>query len=161
MQETRVQSMGQEDPWRRKRQPTPVSLVGNPMDRGAWQAAVPWGHEVWDRTEQLNNNLSFTGPASCLPHAESIMSCLKATKRTSLIVQWLIFHTPNAGVPGSIPGQGTRSHMPQLRVHLPQLRICIAKQINIKKKKQLSPQLSSHHFHQWPLTKNTPQSLPC
>ena len=46
MQETRVQSLGQEDPGRRKTQPTPVSLVGNPMDRGAWQAAVPWGHEV-------------------------------------------------------------------------------------------------------------------
>ena len=28
----------------------------------------------------------------------------------------------NAVGPGSIPGQGTRSHMPQLRVHMPQLR---------------------------------------
>ena len=31
------------------------------------------------------------------------------------MVQWLRFHTPNAGILGSIPGQGTRSHMPQLR----------------------------------------------
>ena len=30
---------------------------------------------------------------------------------TSLVVQWLRLHTPNAGGPGSIPGQGTRSHM--------------------------------------------------
>ena len=29
---------------------------------------------------------------------------------TSLVVQWLRLHTPNAGGPGSIPGQGTRSH---------------------------------------------------
>ena len=34
---------------------------------------------------------------------------------TSLVVQWLRLHAPNAGGPGSIPGQGTRSHMPQLR----------------------------------------------
>ena len=30
--------------------------------------------------------------------------------------QWLRLHAPNAGYLGSIPGQGTRSHMPQLRV---------------------------------------------
>ena len=29
--------------------------------------------------------------------------------------QWLRLHAPKAGVLGSIPGQGTRSHMPQLR----------------------------------------------
>ena len=29
--------------------------------------------------------------------------------------QWLRHHAPNAGGLGSIPGQGTRSHMPQLR----------------------------------------------
>ena len=32
---------------------------------------------------------------------------------TSLVVQWLRLHAPNAGDPGLIPGQGTRSHMPQ------------------------------------------------
>ena len=30
---------------------------------------------------------------------------------TSLVVQWLRHHAPNAGSPGLIPGQGTRSHM--------------------------------------------------
>ena len=30
---------------------------------------------------------------------------------TSLVVQWVRLHAPNAGGPGSIPGQGTRSHM--------------------------------------------------
>ena len=35
---------------------------------------------------------------------------------------WLRFHTPNAGGLGSIPGQATRSHMPQLRVCMLQLR---------------------------------------
>ena len=42
---------------------------------------------------------------------------------TSLVVQWVRFHAPNAGGLSSIPGQGTRSHMPQLRVHMLQLKI--------------------------------------
>ena len=33
----------------------------------------------------------------------------------SLVVQWLRLCTPNAGGLGSIPGQGTRSHMAQLK----------------------------------------------
>ena len=39
------------------------------------------------------------------------------------MVQQLRLCAPNAGDPGSIPGQGTRSHMPQLRVHKQQLKI--------------------------------------
>ena len=38
--------------------------------------------------------------------------------RTSLVVQWLTLHAPNAGCPGSIPGQGTRSCMPQWRLKI-------------------------------------------
>ena len=30
------------------------------------------------------------------------------------VVQWLRLHSPNAGFWGSIPGQGTRSHVLQL-----------------------------------------------
>ncbi|TEA11625.1 hypothetical protein DBR06_SOUSAS6910083, partial [Sousa chinensis] len=29
----------------------------------------------------------------------------------SQVVQWIRLHAPNAGGPGSIPGEGTRSHM--------------------------------------------------
>ena len=36
----------------------------------------------------------------------------------SLVVQWLRLLAPNAGGPGSIPDQGTRSHMLQLKVHI-------------------------------------------
>ena len=46
---------------------------------------------------------------------------------TSLVVQWLKLHSPNAGGPGSIPGQGIRSHMEELRVHMLQLRPNAAK----------------------------------
>ena len=37
-------------------------------------------------------------------------------RRVFLGDQWLRLHAPNAGGPGSIPGQGTRSHMPQLKI---------------------------------------------
>ncbi|TEA36653.1 hypothetical protein DBR06_SOUSAS310034, partial [Sousa chinensis] len=40
----------------------------------------------------------------------------------SLVAQWLRLHAPNAGGPGSISGQGIRSHMPQLRVRMLQLK---------------------------------------
>ena len=33
---------------------------------------------------------------------------------TSLVVEWLRLWAPKAGGPGSIPGNGTRPHMPQL-----------------------------------------------
>ena len=42
---------------------------------------------------------------------------------TSLVVQWLRLHTPNALSLGSIPGQGTGSHMRKLKVRLPQLKM--------------------------------------
>ena len=32
------------------------------------------------------------------------------------MVQWLRLCAPNAGIPGSIPGQGTICHMPQLKI---------------------------------------------
>ena len=48
----------------------------------------------------------------------------------SLMIQWLGLHTPRAGGPGSIPGQGTRSHMPQLRVHMLQQRLNVNSKIS-------------------------------
>ena len=35
---------------------------------------------------------------------------------TSLVAQWLRLRAPNAGGLGSIPGQGTRAHVPQLKI---------------------------------------------
>ena len=45
-------------------------------------------------------------------------SCLEFKtmgRRPSLVVQRQRLYAPNAGAPGSIPGQGTRSHMLQLK----------------------------------------------
>ena len=50
MQETWVQSLGQEDPLERKWQWTPVSLLRNPMDRGAWWVTVHGVIQEWDTT---------------------------------------------------------------------------------------------------------------
>ena len=36
---------------------------------------------------------------------------------------WLGRHAHSAGAPGSIPDQGTRSHVLQLRAHEPKLKI--------------------------------------
>ena len=61
---------------------------------------------------------------------------------TSLVVQWLRFHAPNAGGPGLIPGQGTRPHIPQLRACMPQLKIPHAA---TKKKKILHAVTKTQH----------------
>ena len=57
MQETQVQSLGQEDPLE-KEMALQYSCLGNPMDRGAWQAYSPQGRKEVDTTEQLNNNMT-------------------------------------------------------------------------------------------------------
>ena len=40
----------------------------------------------------------------------------RAHKETSLVVLWLRRRTPSTGGLGSIPGHGTRSHIPQLKI---------------------------------------------
>ena len=47
MQEAWAQPLGQEDPWRRERLPTPVSCLENPTDWGAWNPLVHGKSQVW------------------------------------------------------------------------------------------------------------------
>ena len=61
---------------------------------------------------------------------------------TSLVVQWLRFHAPKAGGPGSILDQGTRSHMRQLTVRMPQPKTR-CRQIKKKNKPGVLP--GPHH----------------
>ena len=86
MQETQVRSLGREDPWRREWQPTPVSCLGNPVDRGAWRATVRGVAEL-DTTEQLTlspssaltaqqvlkdlSHVTHSGIFLCQPHSKS------------------------------------------------------------------------------------------
>ena len=50
-QEIWVQSLGQEDPWKRKWQPTPVFLPGKSHGQRSLEGYSPWGHKELDMTE--------------------------------------------------------------------------------------------------------------
>ena len=63
----------------------------------------------------------------CASEEQLYILLRKALKQTSLAIQGPESHASNAGGLGSISGQGTRSHMLQLRVHTPQPRPSAAK----------------------------------
>ena len=79
---------------------------------------------------------------------------------TSLVVQWLRLRTPSEGGPGSIPGLGTRSPMPHLKVFMLQQKILWAavktqcSQINIffKRSHMISVILSSLLLKEMPVS---------
>ena len=53
------------------------------------------------------------------PPPQFVTALFKNSKmllRTSLVIQGLSLWVPEAGGPGSIPGQGTRSHTPLLKI---------------------------------------------
>ena len=54
MWETRVRSLGREDPWRRKWQPTPVLLPGKSHGLRSLVRYSPWGRKESDTTEPLH-----------------------------------------------------------------------------------------------------------
>ena len=51
MQEIQVRSLGQEDPWRKAQQPTPVCLPGESHGQRTLWAYSLWGHTGSDTTE--------------------------------------------------------------------------------------------------------------
>ena len=69
----------------------------------------PWGPKESCMTEWLSLSLSMA--LNTIPLLPLSRSC----HGTSLEVQWLRSCTSNTGDPGSASGQGTRSHLPQLR----------------------------------------------
>ena len=73
--------------------------------------------------------LQFFQPAPSGPRPTDTRASppLQKSSWDFLVVQELRFHAPKAGSRGSIPGEGTGSHMPQLRVHMPRLRLSAAK----------------------------------
>ena len=56
IQETWVQSLSQEDPWRRKWQPIPIFLPGEFHEQRNLAGYNPWGRKESDTTEQLTYN---------------------------------------------------------------------------------------------------------
>ena len=83
-----------------------------------------WRAELSPQEEGSRESLRHACPQ--VWDATSLECHLKVVHGTSLVVQWLRLCAPNAGAPGLMPGQGTRSHMPQLRVRMPQLGPSIA-----------------------------------
>ena len=57
VQETWVQSLVKETPWRRIWQPAPVFLPGEPHGQRRLAGYSPWGHRESDMTRQPNNNI--------------------------------------------------------------------------------------------------------
>ena len=53
MQEILVQSLGWEDTWRRKWQPTPILLPGKSHGQRSLEGYSPWGRKELDTTERL------------------------------------------------------------------------------------------------------------
>ena len=51
VQETQDQSLGQEEPWRRKWQPTPVFLPRKFHGQRSLVGYSPWGHKESDTTD--------------------------------------------------------------------------------------------------------------
>ena len=75
--------------------------------------SLKWG---WSSHKSAHENK----PKSLVSHHPGEMNGIILSKthnfRTSLMVQWLRYHAPNVGGPGLIPGQGTGSPMPQVKI---------------------------------------------
>ena len=80
MRETRVQSLGQEDPLEKDMAPTPVLLPG---DSHGWRILVgysPWGPKESETTERLHFHHIF-GTASSNPAFLDMYSAYKLNKQ--------------------------------------------------------------------------------
>ena len=60
VQETRLQSLGQEMPWRREWLPTPVFFPEKSHGRRSLAGYSPWGLKESDMTEQLHFGFSLS-----------------------------------------------------------------------------------------------------
>ena len=100
--------------------PLQYSCLENPMDRGAWQVTV---HRVAkSRTWLKRLSIQWAIVHGATGNKTWLSKRAHTVYIKNLVVQWPRLCASNAGGLGSIPGQGTRAHMPQLGVHMPQLR---------------------------------------
>ena len=87
LQRAQVQSLSQEDPWRREWQPTPVFLPGEPLGQRSLEGSNPWGRKELDTmdaklgTSVLCSQCRYTQSNLCtLKEAVIIMSSVLRTK---------------------------------------------------------------------------------
>ena len=72
-------------------------------------------HNGHESEQTLGDGKGQGGLACCSPWDHKELDVTEQQQGPSLVVQWLRLHAPNAGALGSIPAQGTRSHMLQLK----------------------------------------------
>ena len=121
MQKTWVQSLGQEDPWRRKWQPTPVFLPGETRRERSLAGYSPRGRKEAGMTERLNNIRRYAYVCMCaslfffFSYCVGILS-LNKTKMPvlgSLSMQIESRRRLGAAVLGSPCGGRTRAESPR------------------------------------------------
>ena len=84
MQETRVWSLGQEDPLDRKWRPTPVFLLGKSHEQRNLVSYSPWSHKESDTADHIHTNTHE------FSHLESVdsLSCSKSSHIFSSFCLW-------------------------------------------------------------------------
>ena len=115
-QETRVWSLGREDPPEKEWQPTLVFLPGESHGRRSLVGYSPWGHKESDTTEWLNWTEKVSGSTKWYQekHLNQEINILNCTSNNWLLVPQSDFpggsdgkaSACNAGDLGSIPGLG-------------------------------------------------------
>ena len=109
-------------PWRKEWQPTVEFLSGESHGQKNLKGYSPWGPKRLNMTNTFT--LIFLYHLALLQlnmrTAVHVVSrsrhlCEKYRRRDFLVVQGLRLCTPSSGSLGSIPGQETRSYVPQLR----------------------------------------------
>ena len=83
-------------PWRRERQPTPVSLPGESQGQRSLVGYSPWGHRESDMTERLTLSFSLSAkmkPWNPLQHSQFIAICQNSTSHSyiqQIFVKYLL-----------------------------------------------------------------------
>ena len=114
--EMRVPSLGREDPlqeemathsgmltWKIPRTRVPGRLQSTGVAKSRTQLS--------EHAHMSGSSPRWGGGCSPNPHLQPYSKQYRSTARTSLVNQWLRLHAPSARGLGSIPGQGTGSHM--------------------------------------------------
>ena len=116
VQEMRVPSLGREDPleeemathsgmlaWKIPQTRVPGRLQSTGVAKSRTQLS--------EHAHVSRSSPRWGGGCSPNPHLQPYSKQYRSTARTSLVNQWLRLHAPGARGLGSIPGQGTGSHM--------------------------------------------------
>ena len=93
------------------------SFLENPMDGRVSQATVRGVAKSWTRRSDVTAASLIVMPG--VGFLVLTNNHRNVRLGTSVVVPWLRTQAPKTGSPGSIHGQETRSHMPQLRPGAP------------------------------------------